>query len=423
LTLWFLISFYEKPNLKNSFKVGISFGLALATKVSATALLSAIGTGLVVEFVFLGLKFWRERKENIFVKLTLIFKKTKEKEFMLAISKRLFVYGGVICISAAAVFVIFEPYAVIDFDNFYRQIIAQNQMTKNAYVFPYTLQYVKTEAYLYPLKNIIAYGLGGGLGSLAMVSLIGYFFWLVKRVKSPGDYNQEAKEIIFLVFFLAYFFVVGKFAVKFMRYYLPLYPFMIIVTSVLLVRINKLVGKSYSLIISIFLIVHLFWTFSFASIYSRPHSRVLATNWILENIAPGSVIATEHWDDRLPLSGAEKYEFLELPMYEPDQSAQKWQKVESNLSAADYIILSSNRLSTPLAKLADCNRFKVCYPKTAQYYQDLFSGRLGFKKVAEFSSNPEIKIGDWSYQINDQQADESFTVYDHPKVIILKKIL
>jgi len=423
LTLWFLIGLYEKPNFKNSFKVGVSFGLALATKVSATALLSAIGTCLVVEFILLGFKFWRERKENIFARLALIFKKAKETELFLEIIKRLFVYGGVICISAAVVFVIFEPYAVIDFDNFYRQIVAQNQMTKNAYVFPYTLQYVGTKAYLYPLKNIVVYGLGAGLGSLAMISLVGYFFWLVKRVKKPGQYNQEAKEIIFFIFFLAYFFVVGQFAVKFMRYYLPLYPFMIIVTSVVLVRIKNVVGKSYSLIISLLIIVHLFWTFSFASIYSRPHSRASATEWILKNIAPGSTIATEHWDDRLPLSGAEKYVFLELPMYEPDQSAGKWQIVENSLKTADYIILSSNRLYVPLTKLADCSRFKVCYPKTAKYYQDLFSGRLGFELVAEFSSNPEVRIGDWGYQINDQQADESFTVYDHPRVIILKKIM
>lgn len=421
LTLWYLIVFYQKQNVKNGLKVGLGFGLALATKVSATALVSAIGASLLAEFIFLAIKAFKDSQQNIFLRFFSIFKKVVKKKIVLRVFRNLFFYGGIIITTAFIVFVVFEPYALIDFKNFSSQITAQSQMTKNAYVFPYTLQYVGTKAYLYPLKNIFLYGLGAGLGGLAAVSSVVYLYDLVKRIFSPGDFDKEAKEVIVLVFFLGYFFIVGKFAVKFMRYYLPLYPFLIIVSSLLMVRLKKVVGKSYSLIILFFLTVHLFWTFSFVSIYTRPHSRVAATDWINKNIPIGAKIATEHWDDKLPLAGGEKYSFLEMPMYEPDKSEKKWQIVEENLKTTDYLILSSNRLYTPLQKLADCNKFKVCYSKTAKFYQDLFSGKLGFEKVADFSSYPTFKIGDWRYEINDQGADESFTVYDHPKVIIFKK--
>ena len=53
-----------------------------------------------------------------------------------------------------------------------------------------------------------------------------------------------------------------------------------------------------------------------------------------------------------------------------------------------------------------------------EYYQDLFSGKLGFEKVKEFTLSPSI----FGINIPDQSADESFTVYDHPQILIYKKI-
>ncbi|MFA6533440.1 MAG: hypothetical protein WCT22_05640, partial [Patescibacteria group bacterium] len=91
------------------------------------------------------------------------------------------------------------------------------------------------------------------------------------------------------------------------------------------------------------------------------------------------------------------------------------------LQKSDYIIIASNRLYVPLQKLTDCKKYKVCYLKTAQYYQKLFDNKLSFKKVAEFSSYPNFQILDFKFQINDDSADESFTVYDHPKILIFKK--
>ena len=46
-----------------------------------------------------------------------------------------------------------------------------------------------------------------------------------------------------------------------------------------------------------------------------------------------------------------------------------------------------------------------------EYYEKLFSGELGFSKVAEFSSGQ-----------NDEAAEETFTVFDHPVIRIFKKV-
>jgi hypothetical protein len=399
LCLWRIINFLDETSLRNAILIGITFGLALATKVSAVLLIAPIFLSLVIKYKLFNIKQWKLEK-----------------------LKKTFFYGIMCILFAAIVFLVFQPYAVIDFKTFWRQIQEQGQMTKDAYVFPYTLQYVGTQAYFYPLKQMFCWGLGIFLGSISIFGVFYYLITLVRRVFISQNFQFEINEIIISFFAVIYFIIVGRFEVKFMRYMLPIYPFFIISGAFLIYEIlNKINLKTKYFISAIFLFGHLFWLFAFMSIYTPPHTRVQASQWMHENIEAGAVLAVEHWDDRLPLSHGEKFNYLEMPMYEPDDSEEKWQKVKINLEEADYIILSSNRLYLPLQKLDDCSKYKRCYPKTAKYYQDLFSGRLGFKKVIEFSSYPRIKIGKFKLEIIDDFADESFTVYDHPKVIIFEK--
>jgi hypothetical protein len=170
------------------------------------------------------------------------------------------------------------------------------------------------------------------------------------------------------------------------------------------------------------ILIVLLWSASFINIYSQPHTRITASNWINEHIPTGSTIAVEHWDDRLPINGSERYNMIELTLYDRPDDQYKWALMNQKLQAADYIVIASNRLYVPLQKLDDCSKYISCYPITSQYYKALFDGKLPFKKVAEFSVYPNI-IPSFSFtRINDQTADESFTVYDHPRILIYKHI-
>ncbi|MBA4384662.1 MAG: hypothetical protein C0410_07990 [Anaerolinea sp.] len=143
------------------------------------------------------------------------------------------------------------------------------------------------------------------------------------------------------------------------------------------------------------------------------------------------------WDDAIPfairhfdtLGGI--YQPLNFELYEAD-TPEKRDKMIDILSKTEYLVIPSNRCYDAMPRLP--NR----YPLTTKYYQELFdcpgcignalenkayelntpfTSPLGFELVATFVSNPGIG----PFQINDQTADESFTVYDHPKVFIFKK--
>ena len=124
----------------------------------------------------------------------------------------------------------------------------------------------------------------------------------------------------------------------------------------------------------------------------------------------------------MPLYGGERYKHEELTLYDQPDDVNKWLVMNEKLKNSDYIIIASNRLYTPLRKLSDCQKYRSCFPKTADYYKKLFSNQLPFRKVAEFSSYPQLTIGNYQLSIPDDSADESFTVYDHPKILIYKKI-
>ncbi|HCB02167.1 MAG TPA: hypothetical protein DEP19_07270, partial [Anaerolineae bacterium] len=153
----------------------------------------------------------------------------------------------------------------------------------------------------------------------------------------------------------------------------------------------------------------------------------------------GSAIANETgYDFTLPFrvdaydgfGGLYSNEDLVLEVYWPDD-ANKINRFVDILSKADYIVVPTNHQYGQITRLPER------YPLTTLYYRELlgcpegediiecyrvaqpdtYQGNLGFDLVAVFESYPTF--GD--IVINDQAAEEAFTFYDHPKVMIFKK--
>ncbi len=152
----------------------------------------------------------------------------------------------------------------------------------------------------------------------------------------------------------------------------------------------------------------------------------------------GTAIANEgEWDDGLPLRvqgydgfGGIFTRGLNFNMYTDDNPA-KLARFLDIYNQADVLIISSSRQWGSLPRLPE--RF----PLTTLHYRlllgcpedktiawcysvaqpGMFQGQLGYELVQVFQSDPSLG----SLSINDQFAEEAFTVYDHPKVLIFQK--
>lgn len=406
-TLYCLIRFYEKPTIPKALLIGVCFGAALATKISASVLLISVGLALCVDFLLLFLK--QPHKPHVWF------------PHLPRFAKHLLTHIGIIGVTTLLTFAFFEPYAFLDKETFWQQTAEQSRMTKSAFTFPYTFQYVGKINHFYEVKNIFLWGLGP---ILASISFIGAWYFTSLAVKKERK-DRWAREVIIAVFFWTYFFIVGGFAIGFMRYMLPLYPLLCLFAAVFVYKIHlsftkRLPSKLLTICYVLCTVALATWPLSFVQIYTKPNPRATSTHYINNTFSIGDTLAVEHWDDSLPLSGQEKFHMITLPLYDSD-TPEKWNAINQELQRIDYIIIASNRLYTPLSKLTYCQTLPVdrCYTKTAQYYKDLFSGTLGYKKIAEFTNYPTIPFT--VITINDQSADESFTVYDHPKIMIFKK--
>ena len=98
-------------------------------------------------------------------------------------------------------------------------------------------------------------------------------------------------------------------------------------------------------------------------------------------------------------------------MVGPDDET-KVATIAEQLGRIDYVVESSARIWGTVTRLP--NRF----PSTINFFDGLDSGALGFERVATFRSG--ISLGPW--QLNDERADESFSVVDHPQVRIWRKV-
>ena len=149
------------------------------------------------------------------------------------------------------------------------------------------------------------------------------------------------------------------------------------------------------------------------SVYTHPQTRIEASAFMYQHIPPGSTILSELWDDMLPVRlGANtpsQYRNIQLNMY-PIDNAAKVKYLATNVSHAQYIVINSRRIYGTLMRLT------TMYPITSKYYRLLFSGKLGYKEIGTWSSYPQM----FGLTINDDTSEETFQVFDHPKVFLFE---
>jgi len=426
LTVLLAVDLVRKPSFGRGLLVGIAWGMALASKVSAAPLLAVVALA------------W------LFGALT----QSPGRSWLLALGKAL-IGCSLTCLVALATFLFYEPYALIDVAAFLIDVIHEGYMARGAVDIPYTRQFIGTLPYIYPIWQATIWSLGIPLGLAGFSAALGA---LIQALVTSGRGRwQRAGELwVPLAWVLPYFGLTGSFHAKFLRYMLPVIPFLCLWAAWALGGLISAQGKLrrvWRALGTVGLVLVLLGTgvyaLAYLNVYKQPHPWIQATAWLCKNLPENSRLLIEHWDDPLPLLQGtgeldchENYRVSVLAAYDPDDTA----KLESLLDALennDYISLSSNRLYNTIPRLPGR------YPLTSRYYQLLMGERLGFELVYYAAVYPEIaglSLVDDTFSdpklpqprllaerealrpsLNLGRADESYSVYDHPKPLVFQK--
>ncbi len=346
-------------------------------------------------------------------------------------------------------FLLLEPYALIDWYRFGQAVGQEAAMSQGWFDFPYTRQYIGTVPYVYQARQILLFAMGVPLGLLGLGGLL----WLVIRL-----WRKPAREVAVVVSWpLLYAALQGIAHAKFIRYTLPVLPFFCVAGAVMWMAawdataapgrtkgLRRFARPALVAVLSVVLVTTLFYALAFVNIYRHPHPWIQASSWLCQRLPKGSTIMVEYWDDPLPVrsdgrssSCRQDLAFVQLDLYAPDTEA-KLDRLLDAIETSDYIVLSSQRLYAAITRLPQR------YPLTSCYYQQLFAERLGFQLVAAPAVYPELggivlvdnpsaglslakprlleESRPTGLVIDLGQADESFTVYDHPQPLVFAKV-
>ncbi|MBM3944626.1 MAG: phospholipid carrier-dependent glycosyltransferase, partial [SAR202 cluster bacterium] len=475
LTLFFLYRVAMRGRVRDSMLAGLCIGLGLATKTSLLPIFVAFGTAHIMRLLL-----WVGKREE-----------APEFPKRLETAIQGVILGFSVCLVA---FFIAEPYAVLDWETFGGDWVEQSEMVQRIRDYPYTRQYIDTPFYWYQAQQFSSWGLGWPLGiaawaglafaalrgmrrnhaiSYALLGLLlpaamlvmwhnsivlvpaGLIVGVALMATIPLRRRDTRIDALILAWVIPYFLMVGAFEVKFMRYMLPITPFLLLFAARLGLALwegakdidlafmsQRALGlmrrwaRPALAAAGVFVVLATaFYALAYMSVYSHTHPGVTAADWLRENTSANTPVLKEHWEEGLP----ELYElrWQEVGMYEPD-SEFKFRQISQQLAASEYMVFYSNRMYANLPRLPER------YPVSTGYYDLLFSGELGYELVRYETSYPRL----WGVSFVDDTfnrpgvvtpgplrnykpspvslrlgfADESFTVYDHPKVLIFRNV-
>ena len=358
---------------------------------------------------------------------------------------------------AVFLFCLFSPWSLLDYTGF------MNSMNYEWHVVSisdacYVIQFKDTPRYLYQLWNLMHVELWWPLGVAAvagMLWVLGRFLLQLARptkgktllplplVEGKG-FTFSLPDLLILCWFIPYFGFIGSWNTKFVRYMVPLVPAFCVFAARLLADLYQRF-KSFPwmaiakpVVLTVVLGASLFYSAAYMHVYRFPHPWIESSVWMFKHIPLGAKIMTETWDDGLPTGvdhsqdprvegamGPQNFGHVDLTIYEmhgfpTDDTPVKKNYYANVLQQGDYISIASKKMWYTLT--ACTPEFKPhgynVYPVTSRYYRLLWSGLLGFKMVGEFHNYPGL----FGWEHPDDMAEESFSVYDHPRVYIFKKV-
>ena len=341
-------------------------------------------------------------------------------------------------ISALVSFIV-SPHNIISLRELLGSMRYESDVGLGRYVAFYTRQFLLESAVIFQLKHVFPYVFGSGM---FVISCIGLIFLPYRR-----QYNLIRFAI--LVFTCP---TIVWYA-KWTRFLAPVYPLMLFMAVLVIIKIYVLFAKvirnqkKFCITITVISSLLILPSVAFLAVYSQRDVRFVASDWVYSNIPANSKVLSETAnviDIPIPEDNNKSQmippnygiQYLSFNSYEVDDNANTKYDLFEAIRTADYIFVPSRRVyynhtcidlngqvTTTRHSPDKCKFLAEKYPTLNKYYADLFSGKLGFDKVAEFSSYPRISIfGKTLISFPDEFAEETFTVFDHPVIRVYKRV-
>ena len=338
------------------------------------------------------------------------FKKNKlEKQLRVYLEKYLFpaiVMAGAIITLSGLFFVLSSPYNPVRFEDFLSAVFGyERDVATGKYEAFYTRQFLGSQPIIFQMKKIFPFVLGW---PVFILSILGFIAILLR------GYSFLILSFSFLVYLLPNSFLYAKWS----RFMTPVLPFLAIYAAYFLNRLRR----AFPMLFLPILFMALIPGIAFMSVYLKKDTRIQASEWIYRHIPKKSYVLSETAnvvDIPLSMPGTAPADYnttvISFDFYHLEERAELKTELVSHLARADYIFIPSRRIFKNFLSRPDK------FPTAAKYYRSLFSGELGFTKVAEFSSYPQIGIEPISIKFPDEDAEETYTVFDHPVIRIYRK--
>ena len=203
-SFWWMLNVLERGRLRDHVGLAAMIGLSFAFRASGAPLLIPL-------FAVYGILAWRRWN----------FEKGMVPGVGLAVVALQALAAGALAFS---IFAVLQPYALLDYRQFFGNLAWEAKIAQHAGDVPYTVQYVGAARNgLYEIRQTAVWALGLPLGVVAWaglsISIVMAFF------------RPRTGELLLLAWVVPLFLTVAMFEVKFLRYIAPVLPVLVLLGS------------------------------------------------------------------------------------------------------------------------------------------------------------------------------------------------
>jgi len=369
VNLFLALNYFHHPKFKYLFLTALISGVAIGSKITGVFFILPILISLILLLVETHHDASLHRFKKFFFSI-----------LFLSILTLVFTF-------------IFTPFSFLKFADFKNSMVYETGVATGTTQVFYTRQFLNTIPYLFQFQHIFPYTFGI---FMFIFSIIGFFIFIFdKKYKI-----LNTKYLIIFIPCLIYFLYNGQLFIKWTRFMSPLFFIAPLFTVFFLSKV-----KSKIIYLILFLLSILPGIY-FCRRYFLTDNRPIASIWLINQIPSTSLILSEFGNVvNLPVYNS-NFQVNNFDFYNLDSVPNLYSQLTTQIFKSDYIIVPSRRVFK--------NQNNSTFPFSQKYYQFLFSHQLGFSQIKQFDYNLSLFL-------NDENAEETWSVFDNPTIRIYKK--